>query len=131
VDVDVFKVNKLLLNGVTMDMTLTLTSSSFRLLSSNVNKRDYVLEIKDITLILKHVTPSNLVLLGHQKVMEEEIFLAKYFYTREDLRKFNLAKDTSSYYIEDAYNGRDCDGFCVRRIDEWQPGQESLQFQAL
>ena len=106
VDVDVFKVNKLLLNGVSMDITLAPTSSNFRLLSSNDGKRDYRLEIKDITLVLKHVTPSNLVLLSHQKVMEEEISLAKYFYTKEELRKFNLAKDTSSYYIEDAYNGR-------------------------
>ena len=67
--IDVFKVNKLLLNGDSMDITLAPTSSNFRLLSSNAGKRDYRLEIKDITFILKHVTPSNLVLLGHQKVM--------------------------------------------------------------
>ena len=106
VDVDVFKVNKYLLNGVTIDLTLTPTSSRFRLLNSNKKGTDYKLEIVDITLILKHVTPTGLILLGHQDVMLKEISRAKYFYTKEELRKFNLARDTSSYYVEDAFNGR-------------------------
>ena len=106
VDVDVFKVNKYLLNGVTIDITLTPTSNRFRLLSPNASKTDYKLEIVDITLILKHVTPTSLILLGHQDVLVKEISLAKYFYTKEELRKFNLSRDTSSYYIEDAFNGR-------------------------
>lgn len=106
VDVDVFNVNKLLLNGISMDMTLTPTSSNFRLMSANDGTTDYRLEIMDITLILKHVTPSSLILLAHQKVMEEEISFAKYFYTKEELRKFSIGAGVSSYYIEDAYNGR-------------------------
>jgi hypothetical protein len=106
VDVDVFKVNKYLLNGVTIDLTLTPTSNRFRLKSANQLTTDYKVEIVDITLILKHVTPTPLILLGHQDVMLKEISHAKYFYTKEELRKFNLARDTSSYYIEDAYNGR-------------------------
>lgn len=106
IDVDVFKVKKYLLNGVTIDLTLSPTSDNFRLLSSNVNSVDYKIEIKDLSLILKHVTPSNHVLLGHQEVMQSELSRARYFYTREELRKFNLAKDTSAYYIEDAFNGR-------------------------
>ena len=96
IDVDVFKMNKYLLNGVTIDLNLTPTSSRFRLQSANKEKTDYKLEIIDITLILKHVTPSGLILLGHQDVMLKEISRAKYFYTKEELRKFNLAKDTSS-----------------------------------
>jgi hypothetical protein len=106
VDVDVFKANKYLLNGVTIDLNLTPTSNKFRLQSANRETTDYKLEIVDITLILKHVTPSGLILLGHQDVMLKEISRAKYFYTKEELRKFNLARDTSSYYIEDAFNGR-------------------------
>ena len=105
-DVDVFKVSKYLLNGISIDLTLSPTSNAFRLLSSNTSTVDYCLEIKDISLILKHVTPSNHVLLAHQEVMQNELSRARYFYTREELRKFNLAKDTSSYYIEDAFNGR-------------------------
>ena len=106
IDVDVFKVTKYLLNGVSIDLTLSPTSNRFRLLSPNTSTLDYMVEIKDISLILKHVTPSNHVLLAHQEVMQKELSRAKYFYTREELRKFNLAKDTSSYYIEDAFNGR-------------------------
>lgn len=106
VDVDVFNVNKLLLNGVSLDLTLSPTSDKFRLLSPNTGKVAYKVEIKDITLVLKHITPSNLVLLSHQKVLEEEISLAKYFYVKEELRKFNIPKDSSSYYIENAYNSK-------------------------
>ena len=32
--------------------------------------------------------------------------MAKYFYVKEEIRKFSLPKSTSSYYVEDAYNGR-------------------------
>lgn len=106
VDVDVFKVNKLLLNGVSLDMTLTPTSSHFRLMSTNRGKVEYRLEIRDITLVLKHTTPSNLILLAHQKVLEEEISMAKYFYTKEELRKFSIGAGAQSYYIEDIYNGK-------------------------
>jgi len=105
-DIDVFKVNKYLLNGVSIDLTLCPTPNRFRLLSANNSTNDYKVEIKDISLILKHPTPSNHVLLAHQDIMQSELSKARYFYTKEELRKFNLAKDTSSYYIEDAYNGR-------------------------
>jgi len=106
VDVDVFKVNKLLLNGVSLDMALTPTSNNFRLMSPNRGKVEYKLEIRDITLVLKHITPSNLILLAHQKVLEEEISMAKYFYTKEELRKLSIGAGTMSYYMEDLYNGK-------------------------
>lgn len=32
--------------------------------------------------------------------------MAKYFYTKEELRKYNLGKDISSYYVENAFNNR-------------------------
>ena len=105
-DIDVFKVTKYLLNGVSIDLTLSPTPNAFRLLTSNTATTDYKLEIKDISLIIKHATPCNHVLLAHQEIMQNELSKARYFYTKEELRKFNLAKDTSSYYIEDAYNGR-------------------------
>ena len=105
-DIDVFKVTKYLLNGVSIDLTLSPTPNQFRLLTPNTVTTDYKIEIKDISLILKHATPSNHVLLAHQEIMQNELSKARYFYTKEELRKFNLAKDTSSYYIEDAYNGR-------------------------
>jgi len=105
-DIDVFKVSKYLLNGVSIDLSLCPTSNRFRLLTANNTTVDYKVEIKDISLILKHPSPSNHVLLAHQDVMQNDLSRARYFYTKEELRKFNMAKDTSSYYIEDAYNGR-------------------------
>ena len=85
-------------------VSLLISPSHPLLISSNKEATDYRLKIVDITLILKHVTPTGLILLSHQDVMVKEISRAKYFYTKGELRKFNLARDTSSYNIEDAYN---------------------------
>ena len=105
-DLDVFKVKKCLINGVTLDICLTPTSHNFRLMTANISTTDYILEIQDISLIVKQVLPSNPILVGHQEVMEKELSRARYFYIKEELRKFSLAKGTSSFYVEDAFNGK-------------------------
>ena len=106
VDVDVFKSNKHLLNGVAIDLTLVPTSSAFKLLTPNRTYNDYVLEIVDISLELKMITPSNQVLVGHQEVMQSNLSRAKYFYLKEDLRKFNISAGSNSFFVEDAFNGK-------------------------
>lgn len=103
-DIDVFKVRKFLINGVSMDITLHPTSSAFRLLSQNADT-EYVLEVTDISLEAKLVTPSNQVLVAHQEVLKQQIN-AQYFYIREDLRKFLIPKATNTFFIEDMFNGR-------------------------
>ena len=105
-DVDVFKTNKHLLNGVAIDLTLVPTSSAFKLLTSNNHYTDYILEIVDISLELKMITPSNQVLVGHQEVMQSNLSRAKYFYLKEDLRKFSIAAGSNSFFVEDAFNGK-------------------------
>ena len=93
-------------NGINIDITLTPTTHNFRLMTPNLRMTDYVMDMKDISLIVKQILPSNPVLVGHQDVMSKEIAKARYFFIKEELRKFSLAKDTSSFYVEDAYNGK-------------------------
>ena len=107
IEVDVLKNSKkYLLNGVSLAIHLTPTDNKFRLLTCNGKTKDYKLVIEDISLILPHVTPANHVLLAHQDVLKSELSRAKYFYIKEELRSFNLAKGSSSYHLEDAFNGR-------------------------
>ena len=107
IEVDVMKNSrKYLLNGVSLAIHLTPTDNKFRLLTCNGKTRDYKLVIEDISLILPHITPANHVLLAHQDVLKSELSRAKYFYIKEELRSFNLAKGSSSYHLEDAFNGR-------------------------
>lgn len=105
-DADVFKVQKFLINGVTLDVNLTPTSSAFRLMSSNTTYTDFVLEIMDISLEVKQVVPTPQVLVAHQEILRTGLSRAKYFYLKEDIRRFALARGTSSYYSEDSYNGK-------------------------
>ena len=105
-DIDVLKTNKHLLNGVAIDLTLVPTSSAFKLLTPNRTYNDYVLEIVDISLELKMITPSNQVLVGHQEVMQSNLSRAKYFYLKEDLRKFSISAGSNSFFVEDAFNGK-------------------------
>jgi hypothetical protein len=105
-DVDVLKVKRYLLNNVTLDITLTPTSHAFRLLTCNSGTRDYILQIVDISLIVKQILPSNQILVAHQNVMKEQLSRANYYYVQERLNRFALAADTSSYYVEDAFQGR-------------------------
>ena len=70
VDVDVFKTDKTLMNGVSIYLTLVTTTAAFRLLTPNMSYTDYVMEVVKIFLELKMISPSNHVLIAHQKVMQ-------------------------------------------------------------
>ena len=105
-DLGVLKQKKYLVNGINMDLTLTPTSNSFRLMTSNSDETDYVIDMKDISLVVKQVLPANPILVAHQDIMQNKLSMAKYFYIDEQLRKFSLPKSTSSFYVEDAFCGK-------------------------
>ena len=105
-DIDIFKVNKALINGVSIDLTLVPTSAGFRLLSPNKHHNDFVLEIVDISLEVKMISPSSQVLVAHQSVMQNNLSRARYFYLKEDIRKYSISAGSNAFYIEDAFNGK-------------------------
>lgn len=105
-DADVFKVQKYLLNGVSLEINLTPTSTAFRLCSPNTEYDDFALEIMYISLEVKHVTPSVQVLVGHQKILRDGLSRARYFYLKEELRRFSIPQGYSSWYSEDSFNGK-------------------------
>lgn len=105
-DLDVFKTKKFLLNGISVDLTLHPTSSAFRLITVNKHDKDYVLEIQDICLIVRQVLPTPPVLIGHQEILKSGLSRARYFYMKEDLRKFSIGRGLTSFFAEDAFQSR-------------------------
>ena len=105
IDIDIFKLTKYLVNGISIDINLTATNDRFRLLTANTKTTDYRLEVTDASLIVPSVTLANPVLISHQEVMKDEISMAHYYYERTQLRKFHIAGGMSSFFVEDAFQG--------------------------
>lgn len=105
IDVDIFKLTKYLLNGISIDINLTTTSDKFRLLSSNTETTDYKIEVTDVSLVVPTVTISNPVIISHQEVMKDEISQAHYYFEKMQLRKFHIPMGLSSFFVEDAFHG--------------------------
>ena len=104
-DIDIFKLTKYLVNGISIDINLTATNDKFRLLTANTSTTDYMLQVTDVSLVVPCVTLTNQVIVSHQEVMREELSSAQYFYERMQLRKFHIAAGLSSFFVEDAFQG--------------------------
>ena len=104
-DIDIFKLTKYLVNGISIDINLTATNDQFRLLTANTSTTDYSLQVTDVSLVVPCVTLANQVIVSHQEVMREELSSAQYFYERMQLRKFHIASGLSSFFVEDAFQG--------------------------
>ena len=105
-DLGILKQRKYLLNSINLDITLLPSSNAFRLMTSNKDIIDYVVDMKDISLVIKQVLPANPVLVAHQDIMQNKLSMAKYFFVDQQLRKFSLPQGTSSFYAEDAFCGK-------------------------
>jgi hypothetical protein len=100
---DLFAIQKYLLNGVTLSVTLFPTTDTFRLISGN-DTPNYKVEITDATLFITHAVPASQVLLAHQELLRSGT-MAKYFYVEQSLRKFVISKGNTSFFAENAFNG--------------------------
>ena len=103
-DVDVFKLDRYLINGVSLGLNLHFTSTPFRLMSA-CKTASYKIEIMDICLIMCHVSPSNPVLVAHQELMKDGR-MARYSYIREELRKFTIVRGSSDFVCPDMFQSK-------------------------
>ena len=101
---DVLKGRQLLLNGVSVRLRFTPTSTAFRIMSA-AEKPGYRVDITDATLVVCRVECSPALQVAHQEVLRTGV-RAQYRFLREDLRKYTLAAGTSSYCVDDAFNNR-------------------------
>jgi hypothetical protein len=102
-DVDVFKIEKYLLNSVPITVNLFPTSNAFRLMSGNSSNPNYVVDIQEISLIMCHIQPASQLLVAHQELLSNNV-PATYYYVQNELRKFTIPKNSSSFYCENMFN---------------------------
>jgi hypothetical protein len=100
---DLFAIQKYLLNGVSLAVTLFPTTNAFRLISGNKDP-NYKVVITDATLLITHAVPASQVLVAHQEVLKSNT-MAKYFYVEQSLRKFVIPQGNTSFFAENAFNG--------------------------
>ena len=101
---DVLKGRQLLLNGVSVRLRFTPTTTPFRIMSAAENPA-YRVDITEATLVVCRVECSPALQVAHQEVLQTGV-RAQYRFLREDLRKYTLAAGTSSYCVDDAFNNK-------------------------
>ena len=104
-DVDVFKLDRYLLNGIRVGLILHSTSMPFRLMCP-LDDPSFKIEIMDICLVMCHVQPSGPVLVAHQDLMKNENRLARYDYIKEEVRKFSISHGHTSFECTDMFQDR-------------------------
>lgn len=99
---DMFNTTKYLLNAVDFLLTFELNRPEFYLMKqSNANISE--LKILDATLYMEHVKLNPEVSLSHEKLLESK--MAMYNYKRVDVRNFLIADKSSSFALDNVYNG--------------------------
>ena len=97
---DVCQMDRYILNGVNIDITLYQSGDSFRLLAADGKK--YRLHIIDCQLRLCLVKLNTGIILAHSKQLEKRNAL--YPYLNSDLRVFNISKGAYQFRIDDIFN---------------------------
>ena len=104
-DIDVFKLDRYLINGIRVGMILHSTSTPFRLMSQ-LDNPSFKIEIMDICLVMCHVQPTGPVLVAHQDLMKNENRLARYDYVKEEVRKFSISHGHTTFECTDMFQDR-------------------------
>lgn len=99
---DMFNTSKLLLNGIDFLLTFELNRPDFYLMKQN-GKNTSDLKILDATLYMEHVKLNPEVALSHNDLLENK--LAMYNFKRVDVRNFLIANNSSSFSLDNVYNG--------------------------
>ena len=100
--VDVMKQDRLLLNGVRLDITLYPSTDEFMfMVETNVA---YRVEIMAVTLKMEHDTMSPNILRAHSENLEKE--QALYPYTRSEIRVFNIPSGVSTWSMDNIFQDK-------------------------
>ena len=98
--VDVMRQDKLLLNGVQVNITLYPSTDSFCLMSDG---NAYTVDITSAVLKVCTHRPQSAVILAHDKVLQSTP--AIYDYNRSDIKAFSVPAGLFNYSIEDPFLG--------------------------
>lgn len=99
---DVFNCNKLLLNGISFQLTLELNDPKFYLFKKTATNTSE-LKIIDCNLFMDHVKVLPDVALSIERHLENK--MAIYPYKRVDVKTFSLTNGATSFSLDNIYNG--------------------------
>lgn len=102
---DLFDLQRYILNGVSINITLYPSSPEFCLLSPDLSPSpDYKVVVTRAVLQVSHVEVSPEILAAHSEILETEN--AVYHYTKSEVKKFTLSKGIFSTEINNPFESR-------------------------
>lgn len=99
---DICQQNRLLINGVQMDVKLYPNSDNFVLMGAAASKFSY--EIEECVLKVCHVKVNPALVLAHAESLKKSPAL--YPYTRSDFRTFNIQPGSYTWSMDDLFQGQ-------------------------
>ena len=99
---DFFNSDKLVINGVPMDLKLFPSSSEFVLLSK---KNDYELKLLECSFRVCHVQVNPDIVLAHAEVMNEGV-VAEYPFAHSDLKSYTIPPGLSTFSVDNMWLDR-------------------------
>ena len=100
---DICQQDRLILNGVEIQIKLWPSKDTFRLNSSEESP-SYKMKIMDASLKVCKVTPSPALMLGHADVLKESNAL--YPYKKTQIKTFNIPVGQYDFQLDDLYQGQ-------------------------
>ena len=101
---DIFTINKYILNGVEIKLKFWPSNSRFHLMS-DATSPDFHVELVDACLSVCIVTPTREMLISHQEVMQKENYMAVYQYMKSDIKKYSVAGGLLQFRVDNVYLG--------------------------
>ena len=111
---DICNQDRLILNGVNIELKLFPNKDTFRLLTSPANTKAHII-IEDCKLYVCKVNVAPDIFLGHHKALEYSPAL--YPFQRTEIRTFNLSRGSYSTTLEDIWQGEVPNRLIVGMVD--------------
>ncbi len=99
---DICQQNRLILNGVEIQIRMWPSKDAFRLLTTDAT-HTYKMEVVDATLKVCKVTPAPALLLAHAEGLKSSPAL--YPYSKTQMKTFNVPKDQYNFHLDDLFQG--------------------------
>ena len=114
---DVFSINKYILNNVEIKVKLWPSNSAFHLMSDAASP-DFRVDIIEAQLSVCIVTPTREMLISHQDVLEKEKFMATYQFMKTDIKKYSIAAGLLQFRVDNVYQGNIPTRFVIAMTSE-------------
>lgn len=101
---DICQQDRLILNGVEIQIKLWPSKDAFRLETMNEENPAFKLQVMDATLRVCKVTPTPALLLGHGNALRENNAL--YPYQKTQVKTFNITRGQYDFLLDDMYQGQ-------------------------